>query len=146
MIRRLLKNERVGFINLCRRSSKYRVSDLFGIPTQSQSRLFIVYLKDNKEALVEYLASLIKRPLNKNRVRALSWRLRSLDDETRLKVIQRAGYDHIRKYDECVEEFLESGLKSARVNISGVKPQSIYLLLLKRIKEIEFTFQQIHKA
>ena len=39
-----------------------------------------------------------------------------------------------KEYDECVEEFLESGLKSARVNIPGVKPLSLARLLTGRIK------------
>jgi hypothetical protein len=121
VIRRLLKHETVGFINLCRQSPKYKVHDLFVVPTQLQSKLFIVYLKDEKEALVEYLAGLIKKPLNKESVRALSWRLKSLDDRTRLRVIQRAGYDQLRRYDACVDEFLASGLKSARADFPDVK-------------------------
>lgn len=130
VVKRLLKSEKVGSVNLYRGGSKYRVSELFDVPQPVQSRLFIVYLKDEKEALIEYLAGLVRRPLNKGRVKALSWRLKSLDNnKTRSKVVQRAGYDHKNKYDECIEEFLESGLESARVDFPNVKLNSLYALL-----------------
>jgi hypothetical protein len=45
------------------------------------------------------------------------------------------AYKTREEYDECIEEFLESNIKSARVNISGVKPQSMHMLLLKRIRK-----------
>ena len=39
------------------------------------------------------------------------------------------------EYDECLDEFLESGLASARVTIPGVKPVSVARLLATRIKK-----------
>ena len=46
------------------------------------------------------------------------------------------GYIKRGKYDECITEFLESGLTSAKVNIPKVKPQSTYLLLRDRLKKM----------
>jgi len=136
VVRRLLKNETVGFINLYRQTPKYKVYDLFIIPTvQPQSKLFIVYLRDEKELLVEYLAGLIRQPLNGQSVRALSSRLKRLDDKTRLKVIHRAGYNRLRRYDECVEEFLASGFKSARADFPDVKMSTSYSSLSESVGE-----------
>ena len=46
------------------------------------------------------------------------------------------GYIKKGKYDECIQEFLESDLASAKVNIPRVKPQSSYLLLRDRLKKM----------
>ena len=46
------------------------------------------------------------------------------------------GYIKKGKYDECIKEFLESGLASARVEIPKVKPSSSYLLLRGRINKM----------
>ena len=39
------------------------------------------------------------------------------------------------EYDECLDEFLKSDLKSARVEIQNSKPKNLYRQLHKRIKE-----------
>ena len=39
------------------------------------------------------------------------------------------------EYDECIEEFLNSDLESARVNIPGAKPRSLARLLVRRIEQ-----------
>jgi len=38
-------------------------------------------------------------------------------------------------YDDCIQEFLESGVRSARVDIPGKKPKSTYLLLKKSLRK-----------
>jgi len=40
-----------------------------------------------------------------------------------------------KEYDECIEEFLNSDLESARVNIPGAKPRSLARLLVRRIEQ-----------
>lgn len=40
-----------------------------------------------------------------------------------------------KEYDECIDEFLESNLESARVNIPDVKTKSLARLLAGRIKK-----------
>ena len=105
VIKRLLRDEGVGFLNLARGRAlgggrggiKHRTTDLFNASQPFNTKLFIIYLKDEKEALIEYLASLIKPPLDKNKVKAISQKLRRLDDATRIKVIQRAGYNYRSK-------------------------------------------------
>lgn len=136
VIQRLLKNEDIGFINLRRQSQRYRVCDLFDVSVKPQSELFIVYLKGEKEALAEYLAKLVKKPLDRKKARALSWRLKSLDEETRLKIIRLAGFYDLRRYDACVEEFWNSGLKSARVNFPNLKPNGLSSTLAKSINNM----------
>jgi len=39
------------------------------------------------------------------------------------------------EYDECIEEFLQSGLESARVNIPNTHHKTLVSQLLTRIKE-----------
>jgi len=39
------------------------------------------------------------------------------------------------EYDECIDEFLKSGLESARVNLSDVKPKTLARMLVNRIKK-----------
>jgi len=38
------------------------------------------------------------------------------------------------EYDECIDEFLKSDLKSARVNIPNIKPRTLYSQLQARIR------------
>ena len=38
------------------------------------------------------------------------------------------------EYDEAIDEFLDSNLKSARVNIPNVKPKTLYATLQTRIR------------
>ena len=40
-----------------------------------------------------------------------------------------------KEYDECIDEFLKSGLESARVKISDVKPKTLARILASRIKK-----------
>lgn len=49
--------------------------------------------------------------------------------------IPAPGYFKKSKYDDCIDEFLESGLEAAKVNIPEVKPQSLSMLLRMRIKK-----------
>jgi len=40
-----------------------------------------------------------------------------------------------KEYDECIEEFLDSGFETVRVNIPDVKPKNLYRQLHDRIKQ-----------
>lgn len=39
------------------------------------------------------------------------------------------------EYDECIKEFLDSGLETARVNIPNAKPKSLYRQLDKTLRK-----------
>jgi hypothetical protein len=152
VIRLLMSHEKVGFVDLSR--SKRKTSSLFNVSKPFREKLFILYLKGEEEALIDYLANLIKKPLDRYKAKAISSRLKRLDNLTRLKVIERAGYNYksdeckkilfpeqfqtkARKrleYDECLEEFIGSEFKSVAVNIPDVKPKSLVSELRDRIK------------
>jgi hypothetical protein len=40
-----------------------------------------------------------------------------------------------KEFDECIEEFIQSGLESARVMIPNTKPKSLARILAGRIKK-----------
>lgn len=46
-----------------------------------------------------------------------------------LRFVRKRG-----EYDECLEEFLKSGLPSARVNIPNTKPKNVWSQLRRRVK------------
>ena len=82
---------------------------------------------------MDYLVKLIKKPVDEKKMRAITKRFSSLDEETMKKVNLKLR-ETFDKYYQCLREFLESGLKSARVEIPGIKPLPLAQNLRERIK------------
>ncbi len=100
LIQRLMHEERIDVVSLSQGyaavhgPSKYSSADLFYVSNPFRTKLSIIFLKDEKEALIDYIASLIKTPLTTGKVKAISYRLHKLDPLTRIKILQRAGHNY----------------------------------------------------
>ena len=108
LVRKLLSDEDVDYLDLCgsRGSLKHGVSEIFDVARPFNTTLFIIYLKREKEALFNYLAKLIKTPLDYNKARLVRRYLKNagLDEKESMLVIEKAGY----KYkDKKNREFLD---------------------------------------
>ena len=51
------------------------------------------------------------------------------------KLPSRLEFKRRIEYDECVKEFLEGEVDSARVVIPGVKPKTLARILIERVKK-----------